>query len=371
MIANNKELKLLDKAANEFARKELAPGREENDKFPFGPFFDAILEKAYDLDFFHSILPEKFGGIEQGISSLCIVLENICQEDSSLGGIILTTCAAHEILLAAESGDLLKTITDKTENVNDFLIALPLFNDPLDATPDVTAEKKDEGYILNGTQEYLVLGDMAGHAIVPATIRSFDGFSFFLVDLKETGLQKSKPVFSLGLHACPAIDMSLNNVSAVLVGEENRGDVYFKKMAAKLSVAVAAMALGIMKGSLKEAFAYTQKRSQGGRTIINWSELQMILAQMALDMKNAEMTVSRACQAMEGNETGWEACSTAAAIKTQEMACNLATDGIQVMGGVGYMKDFGQEKRFRDAKHIQALFGMTPRKKLKYLQSIL
>jgi len=107
MIANtSKELKLLDKAAGEFARKELAPAREENDKFPFGPFFDSVLNKAYELDFFHSILPEKFGGIEQGMTSLCIVLDNICREDSSLGAIILTSTASHEVLLAAKNEDL-------------------------------------------------------------------------------------------------------------------------------------------------------------------------------------------------------------------------------------------------------------------------
>ena len=78
-----------------------------------------------------------------------------------------------------------------------------------------------------------------------------------------------------------------------------------------------------------------------------------------------------ACQAIDGKEPGWEKNSIAAAVKIQEMACNLTTDGIQVMGGAGYMKDFGQEKRFRDAKHIQALFGMTPRKKLKYFESII
>ena len=140
MIANtSKELKLLDKVTKEFARKELAPAREENDKFPYGPFFDSTLEKTFDLDFFHSILPEQYNGIGQGISSLCIVLDNICREDSSLGGIILTTSAAHEILLAAQSWELLKKLTDKTDNVNDFLIAMPVFNDPSDIEPTIQA----------------------------------------------------------------------------------------------------------------------------------------------------------------------------------------------------------------------------------------
>ena len=58
MIAGtDKELKLLDKASNEFAKKELAPIREENDKYPFGPFFMPALKKAYEIEFFHATLP--------------------------------------------------------------------------------------------------------------------------------------------------------------------------------------------------------------------------------------------------------------------------------------------------------------------------
>ena len=66
--------------------------------------------------------------------------------------------------------------------------------------------------------------------------------------------------------------------------------------------------------------------------------------------------------------TQWQTRSRAAALLIQEMACEVTTDGIQVLGGAGYMKDFGQEKRFRDAKHIQALLGIAPLKKITLLR---
>ncbi len=356
---------------SEFSRKELAPEREENDKFPYGPFFSAILKKAYNLDFFHSILPETYGGIGQGMNSLCIVLENICREDSSLGGIILTNSAAHEILLFSEDAELLNKVVSGPDSINDFLIAFPVFNNSSESEIKVQAKKEEKGYTLNGSLEYLVLGGIAKHALIPATVEGTDGYTYFLIDLEEKGVEVSKPIHSLGLHACPAVDLTLNKVKGSLVGKEGEGHLYFDKMVSRLSVAAASMASGIMKGSFKEALDYTKKRHQGGRAIINWSEIRMILSNMAITIKNAEMTVSSACQAMEGNENGWEDCSRAAAIQIQDMACSLTTDGIQVMGGVGYMKDFGQEKRFRDAKHIQTLFGITPLKKLKYLEGIL
>ena len=372
MIAkNNKELKLIEKAAYDFARKELWPEREENDKYPYGPFFESTLNKAYDLDFFHAILPESYGGIGQGVSSLCVVLENISREDTSLSGIIFTNSAAYEILLAAGSDDLLKDITDGAKTVNQFLVALPVFSDPIQTRQMPAAVKAGDGYQLSGSLEYLVLGTIADKALVPASIKGVDGYSFFLIDLKNGSAKTSAPIHSLGLHACPAADLTVSNAPARLVGKEGDGQALFTKMSDRMSVAAAAMSTGIMKGSFKEAIDYTKERSQGGRKIINWSEIKLLLANMSIKIKNSEMSLARACQAVDDGETGWEECSRASALLIQETACELTTDGIQAMGGVGYMKDFGQEKRYRDAKHIQAVFGITPIKKINHLDAII
>ena len=372
MIAgNDKELKLLDKASAEFARKELAPNREENDRFPFAPFFTQVLEKAYLLDFFHVTLPETFGGIGQGITALSVILYNICREDSSLGGIVFTHTAAQELLLAAGAQNLMGRITETAKTVNEFLLAFPVFNNPSDIAPTAIYEKTDTGYTLSGTVDYAVLGSVAAHVLVPARQEGTDGFSFFLIDLSAKGVRISDPIHSLGLHACPATDIRLENTEAALVGEETQGQTYFEKMADRMSVAAAAMSAGIMQGAFDEALNYSRKRFQGGREIIRWSEMQMILADMALKVQNVKMTVSRACQAVDTGENGWRQCSRAVAISAQEAACDLTTWGIQVLGGVGYMKDFGQEKRFRDAKHIQALLGMLPMRKLKFFKNFI
>ena len=192
-----------------------------------------------------------------------------------------------------------------------------------------------------------------------------------MVDLSSPGIQKSAPVHSLGLHACPAVDLSLQHVEGVLVGAEGSGSLYFEQMADKMHAAAAAMSAGIMKGSFTEAFEYAKGRQQGGREIINWSEVRMILSGMAIAVTNAEMMISRACQSIDNGEKGWQACSRAAAISIAETACQVTTDGIQVLGGVGYMKDFGQEKRFRDAKHIQALLGIAPMKKIRFIEKMI
>ncbi len=369
--ASEKEIKLLEKAAADFAKKELVPDREENDKYPFGPFFDSVLDKAYELDFFHIVLPEEAGGMGQGMRALCTVLDCMCQADSSLGGIIFTTAAAQEVLLAAGENEVLKRITSNAKKVTDFLIAFPVFNNPSEIKPDAGAVKKNGQYYLSGKLEYTVLGDLAAQALIPSKTDGQEGFSYFLIDLSAPGIQKSNPIHSLGLHACPAVDLELNDVPAELIGKPGEGKQYFNTMADRLNIASAAMSAGIMKGSFKEAFEYSKMRSQGGKKIINWSEIKMILANMAVQIKIADMCITGASQDVDRQSSGWAAGSRAAAIHVQSAACDLTTDGIQVLGGVGYMKDFGQEKRFRDAKHLQALLGIAPMKKINYLDAMI
>jgi len=371
MIAGkDKELKLLDKASAEFAKKQLVPERDVNDKYPFGPFFDHVLEKAHELEFFRVMLPEEFGGIGHGISGFCIVLSNICREDASLGGILFTCTAAHELLIAAGAGDLLREIASGADGARKFLVACPVFNNPSEIGHLARARMENGGWRLSGAIEYVVLGGIAGHALIPATTGG-DRYSWFLVDPAAEGVAGSAPVLSLGLHACPAVDIVFDNVPARLVGAQGEGKAYFSQMAERMHLPAAAMALGIMKGSFREAFEYTKGRMQGGRRIVDWSEVRMILADMAVKIKCAEMILSRGCQAADDNETGWQGCAAAASVRIQADACDLTTDGIQLLGGVGYMKDYGQEKRFRDAKQIQALLGLAPLKKLNIINEMI
>ena len=99
--------------------------------------------------------------------------------------------------------------------------------------------------------------------------------------------------------------------------------------------------------------------------------MRKLLADMAVHIKIAGMVVPEAGRSIDQKEKGWEQKALAAAVHIQESAVQVTTDGVQALGGVGYMQDFGQEKRFRDAKHIQACFGLTPLKRIRLLEDII
>jgi alkylation response protein AidB-like acyl-CoA dehydrogenase len=365
------ELKSFEDLARSFAAKELAAHREEHDRYPFGAFFDTVVTKAYEVGLLGATLPEECGGIGQNISALCVILEHISAADASLGGIIFTNTLSQEILLAAGNKDILAAIAGNAADANDALIACTAFANPSETGITLEATKTKDSYVLNGFIEYVVLGGIAGHALLPARIKGQEGYSFFVVKLSDKGIAKSGPVFSLGLHACPAVDMNIAGTEANLIGKEGAGASYFKQASDRMHAAVAAMQCGIMKGSFNEALDYSQQRCQGGKEIINWSGLRMILGQMAVQVKIAEMVVSEAAMAVENQEYQWNLSTRAAALHLSELACKLTTDGIQCLGGNGYMKDYGQEKRFRDAKHVQALLGLAPMRKLSVIEDML
>jgi len=364
------ELKSFEDLAHSFAAKELAANREEHDRYPFGPFFDSVVTKAHEVGLLGATLPEECGGIGQDISALCIILDHISAADASLAGIIFTNALSQEIILGAGHKDLLTGIMEKAADAKAALIAFGSFANPAETGVSLEAVKSKDVYTLHGAMEYIVLGGIAGHALIPAKIKGQASYSFFLINLNDKGVNKSQPVFSLGLHACPAVDINVTGVEGKLVGEEGKGAQYFDMASDRMHAAVAAIQCGIMKGSFNEALDYSQQRCQGGKEIINWSGLRMILGQMAVQVKIAEMVVSEAALAVENQEPQWNLYSKAAALHLSELACKLTTDGIQVLGGNGYMKDYGQEKRFRDAKHVQAFLGLAPMRKLGMIKSI-
>jgi alkylation response protein AidB-like acyl-CoA dehydrogenase len=370
MAAKENESLLLEEIVRLFAARELAKNRETNDAYPFAPFWDDVLERAFATGFFSTLLPEELGGMGRDIAPLCHLLRSLSETDASLAGIIFTNSLAQELLFAAAGEQALREAFHDAATARQALIACPAFCNPGEIELAAEARREGAAYRLDGKQDYLVLGNVASRALIPAAIAGRPGYSYFLIELSGAGATASAPIFSLGLHACPAVDLRLDGAPARLVGLEGAGQEYFTESADRMTAGLAAIAAGIMAGSLREALDYAAQRFQGGTEIINWPEVRMMLANMAVEAKIAAMAVAMACEAADAGRSDWRLCGRAAAIHAAALAVRATTDGIQVLGGVGYMKDFGQEKRFRDAQQAQALLGLAPLKKMEYIDAV-
>jgi alkylation response protein AidB-like acyl-CoA dehydrogenase len=362
------ELQAMSDLAKSFASKELVANREENDHYPFGGLFTDTIKNASDVGFYAVNLPTEHGGIGMGNSALASILEELSMADASMAAIIFTNAAAIEIINQASRDTDCKAIYKVLSENGALPVAFPSFT----GIGEMEMPVVDKNGNISGRINFLSLGSIAQYAVVPG-VESTEGnkVSFYLLDLSDKGIEKSEPVYCLGLHACPGVDIFLENVPVKLMGTAGEGKKYFNVMQSHLSLGAAAMSLGILKGSFMEGLQYTKDRFQGGRQIIDWSEVRMLLANMAVEALVGQSSLSSACSNLENGVAGWEKTARAVAIHLGEMACRATVDGVQLLGGNGYMKDYGQEKRMRDAGQVQCLLGISPVRKMDLIDRII
>ncbi len=351
--------------ARDLAQKKLVQGVEEHDRHPFGELFTEAIADAGTVGFYSVNLGADYGGIEMNTVMVAAVLEQLAQYDASLAGVVFTNAAALEILrLGARDGDS-RDCFEGIAGLGRIPLAFPSFDSPRETElPVVDAKGR-----LSGRGDYLVLGGIAECAVIAAAREGAPDYSWYLVGLASAGVTRSEPLVSLGFHACPAVDVFFDRAEARLIGWEGGGAGYYEEMCRGMSLCAAAISLGLLKGSLKSALEYTADRYQGGRQIIDWPQVRMMLGNMAVEERVGEACLQRACQERDNDLPGWPFTARAAALHIGEMAVRATSDGVQLFGGNGYMKDYPQEKRMRDARQAQSLLGMVPLKKMVFADS--
>ena len=129
----SEELKMLDGMARDFAARELVDEREEHDRYPFAPLYEEVLAKALEVGFFNLALPEEAGGSAEPVSALCVVLDEICRADASLGGAIFTQALAQEIAGRAGDEDLRAAACAGNGSLREAVTAFPSYDNPAEA----------------------------------------------------------------------------------------------------------------------------------------------------------------------------------------------------------------------------------------------
>lgn len=362
--ASLSDLQAFQELATRFAKKELEPKAIDLDDYPFGAFNDAALKVAEEVGLFKLMVPEALGGSGQGVAVLCQILEELAGADASFAAVVLVHSMAQAALVQWGTAPVI----DKY--LRSPLLAFPAYVLPTDLPRTVSAEKRGGGFVLSGKLDYLALAPVAQALIVPAEGKGTDKVGFFVVDSRAKGLSIGEPVLSLGLRNCPVADVELAGVE---VGAENQlcaeADAVYPALAAGFRPAVAALSVGVVAGSFETAKNYAKERYQGGRMIVEYDQVRLLLANLAVVAESGKALV-RSMAIAADEKRPWPV-SDAGLILLSEAASRATSDGVQVLGGYGYMQDYGQEKRMRDAKQIEAIFGAAPVKRLELIADIL
>ncbi len=374
------EQRNMQEMAHEFAEKEMRPVSREYDEKEEFPW--PVLKKAYNVGLLTYALPEEYGGA--GVTSHvtdCIVQEELfwgcAGMATSMGAIML---GALPIFLAGNEEQKKKYLTMLTQlrqDGNPMLGAYALTEPEAGsdaAAIRTTAKKVDGGYVLNGTKHFITNGGIADVYTVFATTdpsKGSDAIEAFIVEGAWKGVKPGKKEKKMGIRASHTAQVHFEDV---FVPEENRlgqeGDGFVIAMQTfdHSRPVVASGAVGIARAAFDFALQYSMERKQFGRAIAKQQAIQFMLADMAMEIQAARLLCWDAAWLLDQGEPNTKESSMAKAYAA-DIGMKVTTDAVQIVGGMGYMRDYPVEKFMRDAKIMQIYEGTSQIQRLVLARS--
>lgn len=226
------------------------------------------------------------------------------------------------------------------------------------------AEKRGSKYVINGSKLYITNGGWAGIYLVMATVDSskgYKGITCFVVDSSETtGVSVVRTEDKLGIRASSTAELRFENVEVPeenVIGEVGKGYKIAINILNEGRIGIGAQMLGIAQGSLDIVMPYLFQRKQFGQAIGDFQGMQMQYAECALELHAARLMVYNAARKKQNNEVFIQDAAMAKYFAST-VAEKTASRAVEWAGGIGFMKDFGLERFYRDAK-IGAIYEGT------------
>lgn len=224
------------------------------------------------------------------------------------------------------------------------------------------AERRGDLYILNGTKMWVTNGGEADIYLLMARTmpgRGAAGISCFVVEKGTPGLSFGKTERKMGLHSSPTRELIFEDCAiseTQRLGEEGQG---FKIALSSLDggrVNIGAVAVGVAQAAFETATRYAHEREQFGQAISSFQAIQFMLADMAIKIEAARLLVYEAAYKLDTGQSAGMYASMAKCFAT-DMAMEVTTNAVQILGGAGYVRDYPVERYMRDVKVSQIFEG--------------
>ena len=362
------EHEALRRSVRELADAKIAPFAAEVDaaaRFP-----REALDALTGAGMHATHIPEEYGGEGADALATAIVIEEVARACASsslipavnkLGTVPLLLSASEEVkqryLPRVASGEAM------------FSYALSEPEAGSDAAAMKTRAVRDgDGYVLNGTKRWITNAGVSDYYTVLAVTdpsSSPAGISAFVVEDGDPGFTFGAPEHKLGIKGSPTRELYFDDCAIPadrMIGEPGSG---FRTALATLDhtrITIAAQALGIAQGALDYALGYVKERRQFGRAVAEFQGIQFMLADMAMKVEAARQltyaAAARSDRAMAGATVpDLTFMSSACKCFASDVAMDVTTDAVQLLGGYGYVSDYPVERMMRDAKITQIYEG--------------
>jgi butyryl-CoA dehydrogenase len=349
------EQRELQSAARDFARAEL-PGiavELERDNRP--PSRDLVRRYA-DMGFLGINAPTELGGLGLGSVDALIVLEEFAKISSAVAFPIFESMVGPVRAVEHFAGDALRRrVVPEVCNGNMIVAVAMSEPDAGSALTDLKTRGVSNGgtVTLNGTKRWCSGGGHADAYVVYCRLSDdpgAKGIGAVLVEKDAPGLSFGPNEELMGFRGIPSADLTFDdcvipadNIIVPAGGFKQLMEAFDLERCGN-----ATMALGQASGALEDVLQYVQERRQFGKALVDFQAVQMKLAEMQMKVEAARLLIWRAAaNAEEGLPSVLD--SSVAKCFANSIAREVTGDAVQLMGAYGYSKEFGMERRLRDA----------------------
>lgn len=376
-INTSETQRMVFEAARDFADQYIFPNVMEWDEAQYFP--KEIFEKAGALGFMGMIIPEAYGGSGMGYHEYVTLIETISIVDPSIGLSIAahnSLCSNHIYSFGNEE-QRLRWLPNLCSGTLIGAWGLTEHNTGSDAKGMSTTARKDGNtWILNGTKNFIthgISGDIAVLIARNGEKGDSRGMTAFVVERGTPGFTAGKKENKLGMRASETAEMVFDNC---VIPDENRlgpvGDGFIQSM--KIldggRISIAALSLGVAKGSFNASLKYSKERKQFGKAISSFQGISFKLADMATEIEAAVLLTQKASELKNKGKNVTQA-GAMAKLFSSEVCVKVANEGVQIHGGYGFTKDFPVEKFFRDSKLCTIGEGTSEIQKLVIARKLL
>ncbi len=342
--------------AKDFAEKHIRPYVMEWDEAQTFP--KSTMHEMGKLGLLGVLVPEEYGGAGLGYNEYIVAIQEIAKVCSSVG----LSMAAHNSLC---TGHILQFGSEEQKKkwlpklaTGEWIGAWGLTeaNTGSDAMRMQCVAKEDgDHYIINGTKNWIthgISGDIAVVLVRTGELLDSNGITAIVVERGTPGFKGGKKENKLGMRASETAELIFEDCrvpKANVLGKVGDGFKQAMKVLDGGRISIAALSLGIAKGSYEAALKYSKERHQFGQPIANFQAISFKLADMATRIEAAELLTFQAAD-LKMKHLPMTKESAMAKYYASEVCVWAATEAIQIFGGYGYTKDFPVEKFYRDSK---------------------
>ena len=361
-FALSEEQTLIFDMARDFGREAIAPHAYAWEKA--GTIPRDVLRQAGELGFGALYVPEEYGGTGLTRLDAALVFEALSEACPSVAAFISIHNMCAGMIANYGSEELRERFLAplaSMESIASYCLTEPGSGSDA-AALRTRAARSNEGYVLNGSKAFISGGGYSDVYVVMCRTGEDGpkGISTLVVEDGSAGLSFGAAEHKMGWKAQPTAQVQFDDCTvpaANLLGEEGKGFAYAMKGLDGGRLNIAACALGGAQGALTAATRYMGERKAFGKTIDQFQGLQFRLADMEIELQAARTFLRQAAWKLDqGASDATKHCAMAKRFVT-DTAFRVANDALQMLGGYGYLEDYGIEKIVRDLRVHQILEG--------------